>query len=135
MSFDRIVLALNAAFVLFSGVACILAPTSLAQQAGLSVTPSALTEIRAFYGGLQVGIGCFLMWCIRGRETTFAGLLLVVVGVGGAGIARVLGMLVDREPTAFHLTNLTIEAITVAVVAVALSRHQRLAQVNAQGHS
>ena len=131
MSLDRIVLALSAAFVLFSGVACILAPTSLAQQAGLSVTPSSLTEIRAFYGGLQVGIGCFLMWCIRGRETTFAGLLLVAVAVGGAGMARALGMLVDRAPTAFHITNLVIEAITVAVVAIALSRHRRLAQARA----
>ena len=127
MSFDRVVLALNAAFVLLAGLACVLWPASLAQQAGLSVTPSTLTEIRAFYGGLQVGTGCFLFWCIRGQETTFAGLLLVALGVGGAGMARVLGMLVDREATAFHLTNLAIEVVTVAVVAVALWRHRRLA--------
>jgi len=36
-------------------------------------------------------------------------------------------MLIDREPTAFHLMNLAIEVATVAVVSVALSRHRRLA--------
>ena len=94
MSLDRVVLALSSAFVLLAGVACIVAPASFAQQAGLSAAPSALTEIRAFYGGLQVGIGCFLIWCIRQRTLTFAGLLLVAFAVGGAGIARVLGMLI-----------------------------------------
>ena len=126
MSLDRVVLALSSAFVLLAGVACVVAPASFAQQAGLSPTPSALTEIRAFYGGLQVGMGCFLIWCIRQRSLTFAGLLLVAFGVGGAGMARVLGMLIDRAPTAYHLTNLAVEVTTVALVAVALSRRRRL---------
>jgi len=125
MSLDRVVLALNGAFCLVAGVACVVAPASLAQQAGVSVTPSALTEIRAFHGGLLVGLGCFQIWCIRQPAWTFAGLLMVALSVGGAGIARVLGMLVDREPTAYHLMNLAIEVTTVAVVTFAFSR-QRL---------
>jgi len=127
MSLDRVVLALSGAFVLLAGVACVVDPASFSQQAGLSATPSALTEIRAFYGGLQVGVGCFLIWCVRQRTLTFAGLLLVAFAVGGAGVARALGMLIDQAPTAFHLTNLAVEATTVALVAVALSRHRRLA--------
>jgi len=126
MSFERVVLALNAAFVLFSGVSCLFGPASLAQQAGLSVVPRALTEIRAIYGGLNIGLGSFLIWCLRHRELTFAGLLAVAFGVGGVGVARVFGMLMDRDPTAFHLMNLAIEVTTVSVVAVALSRQRRL---------
>jgi hypothetical protein len=72
-------------------------------------------------------VGCFLIWCVRQRTLTFAGLLLVAFAVGGAGVARALGMLIDQAPTAFHLTNLAVEATTVALVAVALSRHRRLA--------
>ncbi len=125
MSLDRVVLALSSAFVLLAGVACVVAPASFAQQAGLSAAPSALTEIRAFYGGLQVGIGCFLIWCIRQRTLIFAGLLLVAFVVGGAGIARVLGMLIDQAPTAFHLANLAVEVATVALVAAAVSRNRR----------
>lgn len=127
MSFDRLVLALSSAFVLLAGTACIVAPASFAQQAGLSIAPSALTEIRAFYGGLQIGIGCFLIWCIRQRILTFAGLLLVACAVGGAGIGRVVGMLVDQVPTAYHLTNLAIEVATVGVVAAAVSLNRRRA--------
>ena len=125
MSLDRVVLALSSAFVLLAGVACIVPPASFAHQAGLSAAPSALTEIRAFYGGLQVGIGCFLIWCIRQRTLTFAGILLVAFAVGGAGIARVLGMLIDQAPTPFHLTNLAVEVATVALVAAAVSRNRR----------
>lgn len=125
MSLDRVVLGLNAAFCILAGVACVVAPASLAGQAGLSMAPSALTEIRAFHGGLLVGLGCFQIWCLRRPELTFAGLLMVALSVGGAGVARVLGMLVDREPTSYHLTNLAIEATTVAVVTFALSRQRR----------
>ncbi len=124
MSFARVVLALSSAFVLLAGVACLVAPESFTQQAGLPATASALTEIRAFYGGLQVGIGCFLIWCVRQRALTLAGLLLVGLAVGGAGIARAFGMLIDGAPTTFHLTNFAIEVVTVAVVAVAVSRHR-----------
>lgn len=128
MPLDRAVLALSSAFVLLAGVACVVGPASFAEQAGLSATPSALTEIRAFYGGLQIGVGCFLIWCIRQRTLTFAGLLLVAFAVGGAGMARALGLIIDQAPTAFHLTNLAVEVMTVALVAVALSRHRRLAR-------
>ena len=125
MSLDRVVLALSGAFVLVAGVSCLVAPASFAQQAGLAAVPSALTEIRAFYGGLQIGIGCFLFWCIRQRTLTFAGLLLVGLAVGGAGMGRGFGMLVDQVPTAFHLTNLAIEAATVGLVVAAISRSRR----------
>ncbi len=125
MSLDRVVLALSSAFVLLAGISCLVAPASFAQQAGLAAAPSALTEIRAFYGGLQIGIGCFLFWCIRQRTLTFAGLLLVGLAVGGAGMGRGFGMLVDQVSTAFHLTNLAIEAATVGLVVAAISRSRR----------
>ena len=125
MSIDRVVLAINAVFCLLAGVGCVVAPESLAQQAGLSIAPSALTEIRAFHGGLLVGVGCFQLWCLRRPALTFAALVMVALSVGGVGVARVVGMLVDREPTAYHLMNLAIEVTTVAVAMFALSRQRR----------
>jgi hypothetical protein len=127
MSLDRVVLALNGGFCVLAGIACVVAPASLAEQAGLSVTPSALTEMRAFHGGLLVGLGCFQFWCLRRPVLTFAALLMVALSVGGAGVARVLGMLVDRDPTSYHLMNLAIEVTTVAVVTFALSRQRLIA--------
>jgi hypothetical protein len=105
MSFDRIVLVVSGVFVAFAGIACLVAPESFTQQAGLSATPSGLTEIRAFYGGLQAGLGCFLIWCSRQPTLVLPGLLLVGFSVGAIGLARATGMLVDQAPTAYHVES------------------------------
>jgi len=126
MSFDRGVLAFLGGFVLLAGLACFAAPASLARQAGWSATPAGLTEIRAFYGGLQVGFGGFLIWCSREHARTLFGLLVEGFVVGAIGVARALGMLIDRAPTMFHLGNLGVEIATVALVAIAVSKHRSL---------
>jgi hypothetical protein len=122
MSIDRLVLGLSSAFLLVAGVACVVSPASFAEQAGLSTAPSALTEIRAFYGGIEIGLGCFLIWCLRHRTLTEAGLVLVALTVGSAGIGRFLGMLIDRQINSYHLVNLAVEITTVALVIVAFTR-------------
>ena len=128
MALDRVVLALNAAFAFVSGVACVVAPETLAQQIGMSVIPTVSTEIRAFYGGQLIGVGLFLMWCMRRADLTVVGLVLIAISVGGVGLARTLGMLVlDRDPTGYHVMNLAIEVTTVTVVAAALTWNRRLA--------
>ena len=122
MSFERVLLAVLAAFVLLAGVGCLVAPSLFAQQAQFQTTPSALTEIRAFYGGLQFGIGLFLVWCLRTPSRTSQGLLLIGLAVGGAGLARMFGILFDHTSTSHHLANLGVEVVTVVLVAIALSR-------------
>ena len=82
MSFNRALLGVLAAFVLLAGVGCLLVPAAFAEQAGFATGPSALTEIRAFYGGLQVGIGVFLVWCMRLQDRIATGLLLGGLAVG-----------------------------------------------------
>ena len=42
MSFERVLLALLAAFVLIAGVGCLIAPSSFAEQAQLGTAPGAL---------------------------------------------------------------------------------------------
>ena len=128
MFFDRIVLVVSGVFVAFAGIACLIAPESLTQPAGLSATPSGLTEIRAFYGGLQFGLGCFLIWCSRQPSLILPGLLLVAFSVGAIGLARVTGMVIDQAPTAYHVANLALEITTVTVVTVAVARQRRRAR-------
>lgn len=125
MSFERVLLAVSAAFVVLAGIGCLVAPALFARQAGLQTTGSALTEIRAFYGGLQLGVGLYLLWCLRAPSHAIEGLRLVGLAVGGAGLARFLGILLDRAPTSHHLTNLGIEIVTVVLVAVAFLRASR----------
>lgn len=125
MSFDRGVVTFLALFVTLAGFASLAAPASLAEQVGWSTGRAGLTEIRAFYGGLQVGLGVFLVWCTRRRERLMAGLLVAGLAVGGIGAARVVGLLLDRAPTSYHLANLAVEIATVVLVAVAVSKHRR----------
>jgi uncharacterized membrane protein YedE/YeeE len=125
MSFERILLGVLAAFVLLAGAGCLVAPSLFAQQAQFQTNPSALTEIRAFYGGLQFGIGLFLVWCLRTPSRTYQGLLLAGLAVGGTGLARIFGILFDHVPTSHHLANLGIELVTVVLVAIALSMIRR----------
>jgi len=125
VSLDRAVLAVSAAFVLLAGFGCLVAPGGFAQQVGFQTAPSSLTEVRAFYGGLQIGIGVFLVWCLRRPPHVSLALLLVALAVGGAGLARAFGMLFDHTPTTHHLTNLGIEIATVVLVVFALVRSGR----------
>ena len=122
MSFGRIIVILNGAVALISGIACAVAPQALVDPAGLSATPAGLTEIRAFYGGTLIGLGCFLIWCARETALTRAALLLMAVSVGSIGVLRVAGMLIDGAPTAYHAMNLAIEVTTVSLALFAISR-------------
>jgi hypothetical protein len=122
MAFNRFLLLLLTTFVLLAGIGCLIAPAVFAEQAEFSTTASALTEIRAFYGGLQIGIGLFLVWCLRASDRISLGLALGGVAVGCTGLARLFGIIIDQAPTAHHLANLGIEAVTVLLVAVALLR-------------
>jgi len=126
VSFDRVLLVILAVFVLVAGLGCLLAPASFAEQVGFARSASGLTEIRAFYGGLQIGAACFLFWCLREPSLVAAGLLFEGLVVGGVGVARVLGMLIEHAATPYHLTNLAVEVITVVLVAIALSRRRAL---------
>lgn len=127
MLYERVLLGVLSAFVLVSGLGSLVAPALLAHQAGFGPDPTAgaLTEIRAFYGGLQLGIGLFLVWCLRAPSRTSVGLLLIGFAVGGAGLARFFGVFFDRADTAHHLANLGVEVVTVVLVAVALARAHR----------
>lgn len=124
MSFDRIVLVVAGGFVFLAGVACLASPQSFVLQAGLSATAGGLTEIRAFYGGLQIGLGCFLLWCSRQQNLVVAALILVGSTVGAIALARVVGMLIDQAPTRYHVANLVVETTTVVLVAIALALHR-----------
>ena len=46
--------------------------------------------MRAFYGGMEIGLGLFLTWCAWRPEWQAAGLWLVLLSNGGAGLARLL---------------------------------------------
>ena len=62
MAFARIYLRLMGAMSLFFGLVYLLAPESMTAPTGFgALSPGALTDVRATYGGFQLGSGAFLL--------------------------------------------------------------------------
>jgi hypothetical protein len=69
-------------------------PSVLRGLVGLEfVSVNAPTEIRAFYGGLELGIAVFLFVCGRNPALVPVGLLFCALAFSFAGGARLLGVL------------------------------------------
>ena len=91
--FPIIVLALCALGFLGFGAWLLVEPTGALAKIGIgATTPTGLVELRAFYGGLEIGLGLFLGWCLLRPEWREAGLWLVVLANGGLGLARLLAI-------------------------------------------
>jgi hypothetical protein len=84
------VLALCALGFLGFGLWLLSDPAAL-EKVGIGATSKVGTvELRAFYGGMELGLGLFLAACLLKPEWRVAGLWLVLLANGGAGLARLL---------------------------------------------
>ena len=91
-------LARAASFIAF-GVAFLLAPQKLAAYADLSTTSRlGLVELRAFYGGVQIGLGVFLAVAAMRREWQLPGLLCALLSLLGVFGARIYALTAEGCP-------------------------------------
>ena len=67
-------------------------PGGLARVDIAASAPQGLVELRAFYGGMELGLGLFLLACAAKPEWREAGLWLVLLANGATGLARVAGI-------------------------------------------
>lgn len=115
-------LALAASFVAF-GVAFLLSPAKLAELAGLSAPGKlGLIELRAFYGGLEIGLGVFLAVTAMRRDWQLPGLLAALLSLIGVVAARIYGMTVEGWPGATVLVFLALELGGVVLAGFGLMR-------------
>ena len=103
------------------GLIYLFMPAYLAGEAGLSANASGLTDIRATYGGFQLGFGAFLFHCAFSQSRQRAGVLALALVLGAVGICRTIGVLLDGEFGGFHQIGLGFE-ITVTVILIYLLR-------------
>lgn len=106
------------------GLACLIAPAQTLGAAGVHASGALATiELRAFYGGLELGLGALLIAAARIAHYRRAGLWLCLAAYGGIGLARGAAMLVAQAASPFLWTALVIELVLAALAAVAL-RHR-----------
>ena len=99
------------------GVAIVLAPAAVLGGVGITGSAAGLVELRAFYGGLELGLGGFLLACARRPDWRRAGLWLVALGNGGIAAARLLGIAQSGEFTPFFAGALAWElGFTLAAI-------------------
>lgn len=96
MLFARVYLWVGVVSSLLFGGIYLINPELMAGPMGIeAVTPAGLTDLRATYGGFQLGMGGFLAWCLREPGRYGAGLIGFAFVVGGLGICRAIGLMFD----------------------------------------
>ena len=116
------VLALDFVAFFAFGLAFIVMPEALLSEVDLELTaPSAFVEIRAMYGGLQLGLAVFIATAMLGRTPKRAAILVSALTLGGLATARLIGM-PAASTYATHLLLLGPEAFGAIVNAYLYSR-------------
>jgi hypothetical protein len=105
------------------GLAFLVAPQETLGLIGLRLEGShAATELRAFYGGLEIGVGlCLIGADLRGWYRQ--GLLLCLATYGGISLARVLGIVLAGGTSGALWIALALEVGIALLAALAWWRH------------
>jgi hypothetical protein len=122
MSLARTYLRILGAMTLFFGLIYLLSPRSMTDPTGFGpLGPSATTDVRATYGGLQIGLGLFLLWAAAQEARVRVALVLQVLTIGAVAASRAFGILLDGEASGLLVAALLFE-ILLTLVSVALLR-------------
>lgn len=126
MTFVRAVLMLTGATYASLGVSFFLWPEVMTSFVGIVLSePSARTDIRAVYGGGEIGLGVFLFICARRADYESAGLLLGILGLGGLAFFRSVSLILDGPQPAITYGLLASEILGFALNVFAYRLHRR----------
>jgi hypothetical protein len=122
MRFAVILLWITCVLFVAFGIGFVTAPRELANliTGGAPVTPSAIIDMRAVYGGVALGMGLFFGLCAGRAEWVRPGLFGSLLVIACIGAARAVGLVVDGQPNAFMLLFLSTEVASVGLIIVAL---------------
>lgn len=79
-------------------------------------------ELRAFYGGMEIGLGAFLIACAMRPDWQVAGLWLVLAANGGTAFARLIGIGLSGTFTTYLAWALVWELGFTTLAALALRK-------------
>lgn len=103
------------------GVGFLFAPARFAALVGLRMdSTTAISDVRAVYGGFEIGMALLLIWCMLDPGRTRLGLGVTALVFGAVAASRLIGVLADRPVTSLTLKILAVEAGT-ALIAAALA--------------
>jgi hypothetical protein len=127
MLFARVVLVIQLLALGGLGLAYFVRPHEMANLSGmLLMSAAAATDVRAYYGGLQLGLAAFIGMALTRLELTRTALTLLVLLYSALALARVGGLWLDGgAQQTFNLYALLLEVVSAGLCFWALRGLQR----------
>lgn len=103
------------------GIGFLVRPSRFANLIDLRLdSTTAISDVRAVYGGLEIGLAIFLAWCAIDPTRIRLGLGVTAIVFGAVAASRLVGMLLDRPVTSMTVKIFAVEAVT-AIIAILLA--------------
>jgi hypothetical protein len=116
MTRERTILGLGALVFLALGAMFLIAPVYWAAVIDVSLpTPMARTDLRATYGGFDLGFGLFLGLCTLRSDWLRPGLVAMGLALAGFASGRLVGFLVEGHADRLMIWFAALEALGAAV--------------------
>lgn len=106
------------------GVAYFLWPQEMGAVSGmLLMESSAVTDVRAYYGALPIGLAVFIGLCLWLPELTRPALILLLVLYASLALGRIVGLWLDGgAQQTFNLWAILFEVVSAGLAGWALRR-------------
>ena len=123
MTLARVLLIGSAIIFVAVGAAFLFIPKTYAEVLEISLpTAMARTDVRATYGGLELGAGLFLVLCARRKEWIRPGLWALGLATGGFASGRLIGLMFERTLSPLMLVFLAMEIVVTLLTFISLRR-------------
>jgi uncharacterized protein YneF (UPF0154 family) len=126
MNFGRTLIWINCWLFVGFGLGFVIAPETLAAllTGAAPITPSAIKDMRATYGGVAMGLAFIFSLCARNEAYVWLGVQGVLAVMFALASARALGMFIDGAPNVFMFVLLFAEAVMAILAFFALNQVQ-----------
>ena len=126
MTFPKVVLGVSGTIFLLLGVANLLDPSGSMKLIGVNVPVGrGMVEARGMYGGLQLGLGLFMIAATIRERWLRPGLSAAAFCFGCMAGGRLLGMFLIKDYAGPALIKVIIEVIGALVATIAF-RHAKM---------
>ena len=97
------------------GIPAVVVPEWFSQTLGYNLTTKgSLMEFIAAYGGLIIGVGIYLLYCLK--TNIKSGLVAVLIVMSSLFLGRIIGYGVEREINQVQLAFLGLELFTIVLL-------------------